>query len=30
MKGKAVIMGEKWWGENLSGVTEKVNAWKLS
>ncbi len=30
MKGKAIIMGEKWWGENLAGVTEKVNAWKLS
>lgn len=30
MRGKAVIMGEKWWGENLSSVTEKVNAWKLS
>lgn len=30
MQGKAVIMGEKWWGENLAGVTEQVNAWKLS
>ncbi|HWK97396.1 MAG TPA: ABC transporter substrate-binding protein [Pseudolabrys sp.] len=30
MQGKAIVMGEKWWGENLAKVTEKVNAWKLS
>lgn len=30
MKNTAIIMGEKWWGENLPAVTEKVNAWKLS
>lgn len=26
----AVILGEKWWGNNLAAATEKVNAWKLS
>lgn len=30
MRGKAVMLGEKWWGENLTAVTEKVNAWKMS
>jgi putative spermidine/putrescine transport system substrate-binding protein len=30
MQGKAIILGEKWWGENLAKVTDKVNAWKLS
>lgn len=30
MRDKAVILGEKWWGENLNAVTEKVNAWKMS
>jgi putative spermidine/putrescine transport system substrate-binding protein len=30
MQGKAVVMGEKWWGENLAAVSEKVNAWKLT
>jgi putative spermidine/putrescine transport system substrate-binding protein len=29
-QGKSIIMGEKWWGENLAAVTDKVNAWKLS
>jgi len=29
-RGKSIVMGEKWWGENLAKVTEKVNAWKLS
>lgn len=30
MRDKAVLLGEKWWGENLNAVTEKVNAWKMS
>ena len=29
MQGKAIVMGEKWWGANLAAVTDKVNAWKL-
>jgi putative spermidine/putrescine transport system substrate-binding protein len=30
MQGKGIVIGEKWWGENLAKVTDKVNAWKLS
>lgn len=29
MSGHAIVLGEKWWGENLATVTEEVNAWKL-
>jgi putative spermidine/putrescine transport system substrate-binding protein len=30
MRDKAIMLGEKWWGENLNATTEKVTAWKLS
>jgi putative spermidine/putrescine transport system substrate-binding protein len=28
-QGKYILANEKWWGENLKMVTDKVNAWRL-
>ncbi len=28
--GKYFLADEKWWGENLAAVTEKLNAWRLA
>jgi putative spermidine/putrescine transport system substrate-binding protein len=29
-QGKTVLMNEKWWGENLGQVQEKMDAWRLT
>ncbi|MBM3598244.1 MAG: ABC transporter substrate-binding protein [Alphaproteobacteria bacterium] len=28
-KGKAIVMNEKWWGENQPAVQDKLNAWRI-
>ncbi len=29
-RGKTVLMNEKWWGENLASVQEKMDSWRLT
>ena len=29
-QGKFFLANEKWWGENLAGASEKMNAWRLT